>query len=457
MDYPKVALVGQMNAGKSTLFNRLAGERLAVTSDVPGTTRDRQYALITWEKRKFYIVDTAGLSFSVDKHDTLEKNVLKQIQTAKKEADILVMVVDGKVGVQGVDRQVLLEFRKAKQPVILAINKLDGFKEHESSKEAFQKLGIKTIVPLSSVSGRGTGNLMDEIVKKLPKTKPATRQSTEAKAKAGSSIHIAIVGKPNAGKSSIFNKILNDERVVVSETPGTTRTAIDSEIEIAGTNYTFIDTAGLKRKARNQPQPDVFSSFQVFKSIRKSDVCFLVIDAYEPLTHQDLAIAQAIKEQQKGCVIIANKVDKFTNFRKKESKHDKSLAEKIEKDVLAVFPFLKGSPVFLSSAVTGEGLGGAIEAAKEIYNIRLKETHQDDLNRLLAYRMKNFPPQLLKDQKKPKVFGLNQIGTNPPAFELIVNTPSAVSQAFIRGMENAIIKTLGYEGTPIKLLVKKKI
>lgn len=451
-DFPVVAIVGPMNAGKSTLFNKLAGERLAVTSDVPGTTRDRQYSLVSWNKRRFYLLDTAGLSFKGKDDDMLEKNVLKQIQTAKEEADVLLFVIDGKYGTDSVDRQVLLEFRKSKKPLILVINKLDAFKMHEEAEGKFAKLGIKTIVPVSSITSRGTGELMDEIVKVLPKTTTKIERL-----KKEPSIHIAIVGKPNVGKSSLFNKILNAERMVVSSVPGTTRTAIDSELEINGTKFTFIDTAGLKRKAKKQIDPDVFSTYQVFKSIRRSDICFLVVDLTDKVTHQDLAIAQNILEQSKGCIILANKLDRLPKLSKLKGRQVKNSEFDVRENVSAAFPFLQTYPLFLVSANTGSGIMEAIEMAKKIFEVRHITIHQDELNRLLARRMKINPPKRLKDQKIPKVFGLNQIGTNPPTFELLVNTPSAISEQFRKSVQNAITSDFDFSGTPVKLLIKKKI
>lgn len=444
---PIVAIVGPINAGKSTLFNRLAGQRLAVTSEVAGTTRDRQYAEIEWNNKAFLLVDTAGLSFDANENEILEKNVLKQIKTAQQEADILIFLVDGKETPESLDRKVLLEFRKSKKPVILAVNKLDSPKKQLEAITTFAKLGIKTIIPISSTTGGGTGDLLDAIATILPSASQATSQQLQAT----SSISIAIVGKPNVGKSSLFNKIIKSERMVVSPVPGTTRTAIDSQIDIDGREFTFIDTAGLKRKANKQIEPEIFSSYQVYKSIRRSDVCFLVIDISETITHQDLAIAEIITEQQKGCVIIANKIDIVG------IKATKQEAEKTQALLSAKFPFLWMCPLFLVSAKTGTGVKDAIKAAERIYTSRHKTITQEKLDAFLANRMKENPPKRLKDQKEPKVFGLKQISTDPPAFAITVNQPSAISKQFQNALRNAIIKELDFWGTPIKVLMKKKM
>ena len=456
---PIVAIVGQPNAGKSTLMNKIAGKPLAVTSDVAGTTRDRQYINTTWSGVDFTMVDTAGLS--LDSTEGLELSLLKQIDVALDQADAVILVVDGKEPVAAVDQNILKKFRKIKKPLILAINKLDSARSHNEKLGEFQKLGLKPAFPVSSISGLGIGDLLDAVVEALPKVEKEDEDSTLEKP---IGIAVSIVGKPNVGKSSIFNKILNEERVVVSPIAGTTRTAIDQKITIDDTNYTFIDTAGLKKKEFRQAQPDIFSGFQTFKAIRRSDVCLFVLDATQEITKQDQVVASEIINMQKGCIILANKCDLMAK-EKAAGTLGKSgkLANNNEENYQSVrdyishhFPFLWMCPLIFVSAVDGEGINEALKAIAPIFEARAKTIEPDKLKSFLADVMKKNEPKLLRDQKKPKVMGLKQLDVNPPKFELLVNHPAAISSQFRKFLENSITKYLNFWGTPIILKLKGK-
>lgn len=433
MQLPLVAIVGPPNAGKSTLLNKIIGKPLAVTSEVAGTTRDRQYTDVSWNTKMFTMVDTAGLDLT--SKGELETAVISQIDVALQEADMLILLVDGKESASYLSRETILKFRKSKKPIALAVNKLDSPNKLDTS--AFARLGIKPIFPISSLTGRGIGDLLDYIVENLPH---ATDNPTPP-----AGIQVAIVGKPNVGKSSIFNSVLGDTRVVVSPVPGTTRTAIDSAITINGVDYTFIDTAGLKKKEHAQARPDIYSGFQTYKSIRRSDVCLFVIDSIEELTKQDQAIAQEIFSQDKGCIIVANKVDLFDG-------NEQRLRDYISDH----FPFLWMCPLFFVSGKTGAGLAEVLSAIQPIYERRHKEIPQEDLTKLLKKWLKKNPPKLLRDQKEPKVYGLTQIASNPPLFELLVNVPAAISMQFRKTIQNGIIKDLDFWGTPVNLTLRKK-
>jgi len=298
---PIVAIVGQPNVGKSTLLNKIAGRPLAVTSDVAGTTRDRQYADTAWAGTQFTLVDTAGLA--IDSKDELELSMGRQIDVALAEADAVILVVDGRLNRLSVEKITLQKFRKYDKPLLLCVNKLDSARSSEEKLTEFMSLGIKPIFGVSSISGRGIGDMLDYVAKTLSDSS-SPRHGEEAGDEVDDTrINVSIVGKPNVGKSSIFNAIVKEERVVVSPVPGTTRTSIDSDMEIDGTGYTFIDTAGLKKKEHRQAQPDIYSGFQTFKSIRRSDICFFVVDAVEEITKQDQRVAQEIFALEKGVVI----------------------------------------------------------------------------------------------------------------------------------------------------------
>ncbi len=432
-----VAIVGEPNVGKSTLLNKISGMRAAVTSTVAGTTRDRQYIDTAWNGIDFTMVDTAGITFG-DKQE-LEDALIEQIEFAIDEADLILFVADSKIDAGTIDRKALIKFRKTKKPVVLAVNKVDSPVKFREFGSEFDKLGIKKIFPISATTGRGIGDMLDQIttdLKKLKIEKPPKHLG----------IPVAIVGKPNVGKSSLINHILGEKRVIVSDIPGTTRTSIDVSINIDGQDYTFIDTAGLKKKSYRQAQPDVYSVFQTFKSIRKSDVVLFVIEANETITKQDQVIAGEILELGKGVVILVNKLDKYEGEEKE-----------LQDYVSHHFPFLWFAPVFFVSAVTGENIVEALAAIKPIYEARGKTVSQEDLDRLLAYTMEKNPPRRMLDQKVPKVHGLTQTGTHAPMFDLLVNHPAAISTQYRRYLEKQIIQKLGFWGTPIKLnLVKKQ-
>jgi len=379
---PIVAVIGPPNAGKSTLLNKIAGKPLAVTSDVAGTTRDRQYLDVAWGGRQFTLVDTAGLAFQ--SHDELEASIQKQIEAALTEADMAVLLVDGKEPAAALDTKMIKKFRSLKIPVTLAVNKVDSPKKLEETLAIFARLGVKPAFAVSAITGRGIGDLLDYIAESLPKT------AVQNQAEVPTGIFVSIVGKPNVGKSSIFNAILKQERVVVSPVPGTTRTAIDSAIEIMGEKYTFIDTAGLKKKEHRQAEPDIFSGFQTFKSIRRSDVCFFVIDATEEVTKQDQRVAQEVFAMEKGCIVLANKFDLY------KGKED-SLREYVSR----FFPFLWSCPAIFVSAVDGTGIEQALAAIKPIYEARNKTIDSQFLADYLAKKLKTNPPKLLRDQKQP--------------------------------------------------------
>lgn len=436
MSLPLLAIVGQPNSGKSTLMNKIAGGRPAVTSEVAGTTRDRQYIDTVWNGVDFTMIDTAGLTFG--NKQELEAAISEQVDMAIAEADMIMLVVDAKDGAEAIDRPTLLKFRKIKKPIVLAINKLDSPKNLEEKTAPFLKLGIKNIFPVSAQTGRGIGDLLDNVAEELKKKKHQPKEELKG-------IGVSIVGKPNVGKSSLFNKIVGSKRVVVSPIPGTTRTAIDTHVKIDGQDYTFIDTAGLKKKEHKQKQPDIFSGFQTFKSIRRSDVVMVVIDATEPITKQDQAIAGEVVDLTRGVIVVINKMDMYDGDE-----------AKLRDYVSLHFPFLWYSPIFFVSAETGEGLSEALAAIKPIYENRQREVDQEDLDKVFQQTIKTNPPKLLRDQKKPKVYGLSQIGTNPPLFELLVNHPAAISTQYRRFLLKHLIKRLDLWGSPIKLNLRKK-
>lgn len=474
---PIVAIVGEPNVGKSTLLNRIAGGHWTITSKVPGTTRDRQYVNTSWNGVNFTLVDTAGITFQITQG--LEAELNKQIDIALKQAEVIIFVVDSKAGPEAVERKALLKFRKIKRPIIVAVNKVDSPKLFAESVLPFRSFGLKSLCPVSALSGRGLGDLLDAVSRVLKDKGFGQKEEVPAPG-----IAVSIVGKPNVGKSSLFNKIIKEERVVVSPVPGTTRAAIDTRIGISGQAYTFIDTAGLKKKTHRQTEADIYAGFQTFKAIRRSDVCFLVIDATQEITVQDQKVAQEILQMEKGLIILANKIDlcdlplppptrggKLSHTRSSPRDGEdhsfpplikggrwgvESVSQNLRNYISLHFPFLWMSPVFPVSALTGQGLNDALSAIKPIFEARHKTASQDELDVFLQNKLKNNPPKLLRDQKKPKVFRLAQVAANPPMFELLVNHPAAISKQFRDFLRNRIIKELNFWGTPVVLKLRGK-
>jgi GTP-binding protein len=433
-----VAIVGEPNAGKSTLLNKILEERIALTSNVAGTTRDRFYAPTFWNGIDFTLVDTAGIV--LDQRDELEKNVQKQVDIALQEADLILYVLDGKKGPEALDRNVLLKLRKKKKDVIVVINKIDSPKKNLETVDQYRFTGFKEIVAVSSVAGIGTGDLLDLITKNL-EARGYTKYEKDP-----TEISVSLVGKQNVGKSSIFNKVLGEERVVVSNVPGTTRNVVDTDITYKGKKIKFLDTAGLKKKDKNQALPDIYATFQTIRAMHKSDVCILVIDSSIGITQQDQRIAGEIVEAGKGLIVVANKTDLLSE---KEQL-------KLEGNLPDFFEFLWWAPAVPVSAKTGEGISTMLDFVLQIEENRHKQIDPEELTKFFKSKVKQREPQRQRDERIPKVYSLSQIATNPPVFKMMVNEPSAISMQFRKFLQNSIIKELGFWGTPVLLKLEAK-
>jgi GTPase len=432
------AIVGEPNVGKSTLLNKIIKERIALTSPVAGTTRDRFYASTDWNGLEFSLVDTAGII--LERRDELEQNIQKQVDIALQEADVIIYVVDGKKGPESVDRSVLQKIRKHKKDVILVINKTDSPKKINETIGLYQFTGIKKIFPVSAVSGVNLGDMLDGITDYLLEKgfKTIEKDPTE--------ISISIVGKPNVGKSSLFNHIIGEERVVVSEVAGTTRNVVDTEIVYNERKIKILDTAGLKKKEKRAPLPDIYAAFQTLRAMHKSDIIILVIDASEGITQQDQKIAGEIVEAGKGLIMVANKIDKLNTEER----------EKLQNNLPKYFEFLWWAPAVPVSAKTGEGVTEMLDYVLTIDSNRHKTIENQELSEFFYAKLKQREPQRIRDERAPRVFSLHQTATNPPVFTMIVNRPSAISTQFRRFIQNAIIKELNFWGTPIKLRLEEK-
>ncbi len=433
-----VAIVGEPNSGKSTLLNKIVEQRVALTSSIAGTTRDRFYAPTFWNGVDFTLIDTAGIITA--QRDELEKNVQKQVDIAIQQADLILYMLDGKKGPENIDRKIMLRLRKQKKDVILVINKIDAPRKVVATPEQYQFTGFKKIFALSAVAGLGIGDLLDEITATLKK------QGFEKIEKDPSEVAVSILGKPNVGKSSLFNKILGEERVVVSSMPGTTRNVIDTDISYKNKKIKILDTAGLKRKAKNQALPDIYATFQTIRAMHKSDICLMVIDALEGISQQDQHIAGDIVDAKKGLIVVVNKIDLL----------DEKAKTKLTKNLSKFFPFLWWAPAVPVSAKSGEGVSEILNYILQIEQNRYKKIDDQALTDFFIAKQKIRQPQRLRDERVPKVYSLQQVGVNPPVFLMAVNEPSAISMQFRKFIQNAIITELGFWGTPVLLKLEAK-
>lgn len=433
-----VAIIGEPNVGKSTILNKIVSERIALVSKIAGTTRDRFYAPTSWNGVDFLLVDTAGII--VEQRDELEKNVQKQVEIAIKEADLILYVIDGKKDPEHINRAVLNRLRKEKKNLVVAINKVDSPKKLDEKSAEYSFLGFKDIFACSATSGVGIGDMLDRISELLKAKGFGTVE------KDLSEIAVSIVGKPNVGKSSLFNRILGEERVVVSAVAGTTRNTIDTNILYADKKIKILDTAGLKKKEKRAAVPDIYAALQTLRAVRKSDVCVLVIDSSEGLTKQDQSIAGDIVDSAKGLIIAVNKIDLLSPEKR----------EILENNLADMFPFLWWTPVVPISAKTKEGIDDILNYIIKINENRNKFINNQTMSEFFSKKAQQRTPQRIRDERVPKVYSLHQAETNPPVFIMVVNEPSAISMQFRKFVQNSIIKDLDFWGTPVILKLQAK-
>ncbi len=432
---PLVAVVGRPNVGKSTFFNRIVGKRISIVNDEPGVTRDRIYADAEWCGHAFTLVDTGGIELKSD--DAFSKHILAQADIAIDMADLILFLVDGKEGLTASDLDVAHKLRKSKKPVLLVVNKLDTF--NEELLYEFYSLGLGEPIGISASQALGLGDLLDKVVENLPKS---TVEETD------DSIKVAIVGKPNAGKSSIINRLLGENRVIVSSVAGTTRDAVDIPFNYNKQKYTLIDTAGLRRKSKIEDETtERYSVFRTIDSIRRADVVVLVIDVNEPISEQDVRIAGLIHEENKPSVVVMNKWDLID----KETSSMKDFEKQLGTD-LAYMSYFKS--VFLS-ALTGKRMEKLMQAVEEVYENNHKKITAGNLNDILqnAYAISS-PPS--KKGKRLKIFYATQTGVAPPTFVLFVNDTTLMPDNYKRYLENCIRESVDFSGTPIRINLKAR-
>ena len=440
MAKPIVALVGRPNVGKSTLFNRLAGERLAVVHERPGTTRDRLVAEAEWNGLAFDLVDTGGFDPFAD--DDMDAEYLPQIrgqaEQAILEAQAVVFLVDGISGVMPIDHEIADILRREQVPILLVVNKIDSAVRENQISEFFE-LGLGEPIPVSALHGRGTGDMLDRLFAILDAL-PETVEEEEG-------IKIAIVGRPNVGKSSLLNRLLGEERVIVSPHPGTTRDAVDTQLTYENKTITLIDTAGIRRRGRIKPGVEKYSTLRALKAIERADVCLLLIDGLEEVTAQDAHIAGMILDKLKSVLLLINKWDIVPEELREELAYSGR--------VRAALKFLDYVPVVFISALEGDGVDQVLPTALLIQEERLQRIPTARINEvLLEAQAAHAPPS--KAGKRLRIFFASQVRTDPPTFLFHVNDPKLMHFSYVRFLENRIREEYTYLGTPIRLSFRER-
>ena len=437
MANPVVAIAGRPNVGKSTLFNKLIGQRLSIVEDTPGVTRDRIYGDCEWEGRKFSLVDTGGIEPSA--HDIILSQMRAQAQLAIDAADVIVLVTDIRSGLVATDADIAAMLLRSGRPVVLCVNKCDSVGEPPADFYEFYNLGLGDPVQVSSVHGHGTGDLLDRVVEFLP-------QENEDEDD-GELIRVAIIGKPNVGKSSLVNRISGENRCIVSDIAGTTRDAIDTEVENEFGRFILIDTAGLRRRNKVDDAIEKYSVIRAQMAIERADVCVIMIDATVGFTDQDSKVAGLAHEAGKGCVIAVNKWDAV----EKDGNTMIAYRKKLEED----FSFMSYAPFLFLSAKTGQRIDRLFELIKHVANSNAMRIATGMLNDVLAQATARVQPPTDKG-KRLKIYYMTQASTKPPTFVCFVNSAELFHFSYQRYLENRIRETFGLEGTPVRFIIRER-
>ena len=434
---PIIAIVGRPNVGKSTLFNKIVGSRLAIVEDSPGITRDRLYADAEWLNHQFTLIDTGGLD--PENEEFVARQVFRQAEIAMDTADVILFLVDGRAGVLEADRTVANMLRKVKKRVLLVVNKIDAPAKQEHDIFEFYDLGLGDPIPVSAGQALGLGDMLDELVRLFPD--PAGKEEEEEV------IRVAIVGKPNVGKSSLINRILGEERVIVSDVPGTTRDAVDSPFEYMGQRYVFIDTAGLRRKSKIKENIEKYSIVRAISAVERADVCVLLIDAEEGITEQDTKIAGIAHENGKAAIIAVNKWDAI----EKDTKTMKIFSDKIDVD-LAYMPY---APKLFISALTGQRVNKLFDLIHNVYQNNAMRISTGLLNDVIIESTAIHQPPVDKG-KALRIYYATQVSVKPPTFILFVNESKLMHFSYKRFLENRLRDAFGFMGTPVHFILRER-
>ena len=431
-----VAIVGRPNVGKSTLFNKLIGDRLSIVKNEPGVTRDRLYRETEWSGKEFLLVDTGGLEPRTN--DFMMSKIKQQAQVAIDEADVIIFLVDGKAGITGLDEDAANVLRKQDKKVVVAVNKIDNYMRDQENILEFYALGFEEVIGISGEHKTNLGDLLDAVVEKFDDEKEVEEED---------SLKIAILGRPNAGKSSLVNKLLNEERSIVSDMAGTTRDAIDSSLKYDGDKFTLIDTAGIRRKSKVEDSIEYYSVLRAVKSIKRADVCVLMLDATELLTDQDKRVAGLIYEERKPIIIAVNKWDLI----EKNNNSVKEFTELVKADL----SFLDYAPIVTISALTGKRTINILEQARFINEEYHKKITTGLLNQILAEIIAQNPVPTRKG-RAVKINYATQVSQAPPKFVFFSNNPDLIHFSYQRYIENKLREYFGFEGCPIDIVFNRK-
>lgn len=438
MSKPIVAFVGRPNVGKSTLFNAIANKQISIVEDTPGVTRDRLYATAEWLNQEFMMIDTGGIETS--SQDQFIISIREQAQIAMQEADVIVFVVDARTGMTSDDEDIAKILRQTKKPVVLAVNKVDSPKQEMEMYE-FYNLGLGDVMPISASNRYNLGDLLDAVVEGFPKLDADASEDDQDE------IKVALIGRPNVGKSSIFNAVIGKQRSIVSDVAGTTRDAIDTKIEREGVNYIFIDTAGMRRKARVDEPVEKYSVIRSLRAVDRSDVVLMVLDASDGITEQDKKIAGYAHEAGKATVFVVNKWDLYEK--------DNTSTLRFTEEIRNEFAFLQYAPVVFVSALTKQRIHRLPEVIHYVAEQHAMRVATGVLNQVIQEAISINPPPSDKGVKL-KILYVTQVKTKPPTFVFFVNQPNLMHFSYQRYMENKLRDAFGFEGTPLHIIVRGK-
>ena len=437
MSKPVVAIVGRPNVGKSTLFNVLAGERISIVKDTPGVTRDRIYADVSWLDKAFTLIDTGGIE--PDSDDIILSQMREQAQIAIDTADVIMFITDVRQGLVDADEKVANMLRRSKKPVVLVVNKVDDFKQYMPDVYEFYNLGIGEPIPVSAASMLGIGDMLDEVIAHFPERNAEEEEDDRPK--------IAVIGKPNVGKSSLINKLTGEKRVIVSDIAGTTRDAIDTAVKYCGREYVFIDTAGLRRKSKIKEELERYSIIRAVTAVERADVVVIVIDATEGVTEQDAKIAGIAHDRGKGIIIAVNKWDAI-------EKNDKSVKEHSDR-IRQVLSFMPYAEILFISAQTGQRLNKLYEMIDVVMANNSMRLATGVLNEIVAEAVAMQQPPSDKG-KRLKIFYITQVSVKPPTFVVFVNDKKLMHFSYTRYIENRIRDAFGFRGTALRFIIRER-
>lgn len=434
-ELPAVAVVGRPNVGKSTFFNRVLGQRLAIVEDIPGVTRDRNFARAEWVGRPFYLIDTGGIETDTD--EPMAVAIRQQVLAAIEEADVLVFLVDGKAGVHPMDQRIAEILRRSERPVVLVVNKMDRLPE-DMGHHDFWVLGLGEPLPVSAISGKGSGDVLDAIVAHFPEA-PAEAEDEE------DVLHVAVIGKPNVGKSSFINRLLGEERMVVSDVAGTTRDSVDTPLRYHGRTLMFIDTAGLRRQSRIDEKLEYYSALRTVRAIERADVCLLLIDSTEEVHAQDLKIAERALEAGCGLIVVANKWDLVEKNTNTAAAFERHLRERSRS--------LRHVPVVFTSALTGQRVHKTLDLVLEVAAQRSRRIPTSEVNDVVLELAQRRPPPHYRGQTVRLLYA-TQASASPPTFVIFTNQPKGIPEHYIRYLHNGFRERWGFTGTPIRIRIR---